>query len=279
MVGAAGMGPAPIDLSDRIADPEEREEAEEKVMERFEKLGTKLMHRSAGMDASTFGAALSDGGKRKLVTGLLGQAFVIAYATIRLNKDATERIADRLIAEGEMYGDDVTDMLDEARLRQARDRRSGRVHMARDLIPPPSPAGRPIAGRDGGTPNLIELPPEPPRSPAEPRDEAGARAVAVPQPLRLPARRARRRVHRRGAGRRGRGQLRTGDARQGRGAGTELVALAARGHERRRRRGARSPSTSAPSTSTRTASSSSTSRRRRARRSPSRCGRRPATSA
>ena len=83
MVGAAGMGPAPIDLSDRIADPEEREKAEEKVIERFEKLGVKILHRSAGMNASTFGAALSDGGKRKLVTGLLGQAFVIAYATIR----------------------------------------------------------------------------------------------------------------------------------------------------------------------------------------------------
>jgi hypothetical protein len=46
--------------------------------------------------------------------------------------------------------------------------------MARDLIPPLSPAGRPapdgITHLDtgGGTPNLIELPPEPPRSPAQP---------------------------------------------------------------------------------------------------------------
>ncbi len=38
--------------------------------------------------------------------------------------------------------------------------------MARDLIPPPSPAGRP--NTPDGTPNLIELPPEPARSPAEP---------------------------------------------------------------------------------------------------------------
>jgi len=37
--------------------------------------------------------------------------------------------------------------------------------MARDLIPPSSPAGRPAPD---GTPNLIELPPEPPRSAAEP---------------------------------------------------------------------------------------------------------------
>jgi hypothetical protein len=41
--------------------------------------------------------------------------------------------------------------------------------MARDLIPPPSPAGRPTS--PGGTPNLIELPPEPPRSGAEPAQE------------------------------------------------------------------------------------------------------------
>jgi hypothetical protein len=38
--------------------------------------------------------------------------------------------------------------------------------MARDLIPPPSPAGRPAT--PDGTPNLIELPPEPPRAGSEP---------------------------------------------------------------------------------------------------------------
>ncbi len=37
--------------------------------------------------------------------------------------------------------------------------------MARDLIPPASPAGRP---NPDGTPNLVELPPEPPRSASEP---------------------------------------------------------------------------------------------------------------
>jgi cell division protease FtsH len=115
-VGGAGMAPQPIDLSDRIEDKEKREEEEEKVMERFEKLGTKLLHRSAGMDGSSWGSVLMDGSKRKLVTGMLGQAFVIAYRTIEVNKEATERIADRLVAELEMYGDDVTDMLDEARL-------------------------------------------------------------------------------------------------------------------------------------------------------------------
>ena len=111
MVGRHAMGPAPIDLSDRIADKTEREEAEKKVMERFEQLGTQLMHRS-DMDIE----ATKDGDKRKLVAALLGQAFVVAWCTIRVNKDSTDYIANRLIAAGELYGDEVTDLLDECRL-------------------------------------------------------------------------------------------------------------------------------------------------------------------
>src|SRR4051794_12551050 len=50
--------------------------------------------------------------------------------------------------------------------------------MARDLIPPPSPAGRPSPDGEvrphslpDGVPHLIELPPEPPRSPAQPAQQ------------------------------------------------------------------------------------------------------------
>jgi cell division protease FtsH len=111
MVGRHGMGPAPIDLSDRIADKTEREEAEEKVLERFEKLGLQLMHRS-DMDL----AATKDPAKRKLIAQLLGQCFVVAWCTIRANQDQTDQIATRLIAAGELYGDEVTDLLEECRL-------------------------------------------------------------------------------------------------------------------------------------------------------------------
>jgi SpoVK/Ycf46/Vps4 family AAA+-type ATPase len=111
MVGRHGMGPAPIDLSDRIADKELREEEEERVMERFEKLGSQLMHRS---DLPI--EAVKDGAKRKLAAQLLGQAFVVAWCTVRINKESTDYIANRLIAAGELYGDDVTNLLDEARL-------------------------------------------------------------------------------------------------------------------------------------------------------------------
>jgi hypothetical protein len=110
------MAPAPIDLSDRIADKTEREEAEKEVVKRFEELGAKLMHRSGTLDGSMFGSTLSDRDKRRMITGLLGQSFLVAYATIKANQEGTERIAERLIAETEMYGDDVTEMLDECRL-------------------------------------------------------------------------------------------------------------------------------------------------------------------
>jgi cell division protease FtsH len=114
MVGHHAMAPAPIDLGDRIEDPEERAEAEERVLERFERLGYQIMHRSGGglMDSNPHAATLGDPDKRKLVAGLLGQAFVVSWCTIRHNRRATERIAERLIQSGELYGDEVTALLD-----------------------------------------------------------------------------------------------------------------------------------------------------------------------
>jgi hypothetical protein len=76
------------------------------------------MHRSGGgiLDADVFAAALSDRAKRQLIAGLLGQAFVVAWCTVRHNREATERIAERLIQAEELYGDDVTSLLEQARL-------------------------------------------------------------------------------------------------------------------------------------------------------------------
>jgi hypothetical protein len=37
---------------------------------------------------------------------------------VRENREATERIAQRLIDEGELYGDEVTDLLESAYLRR-----------------------------------------------------------------------------------------------------------------------------------------------------------------
>jgi len=120
MVGFHAMAPAPIDLSDRIDDPEEREEATKRVMHRFEELGQQIMHRSGGsvLEPDPLGAAVTDPAKRKLAAGLLGQAFVIAYNTIRVNRDGTARVADVLVAKRELYGDEVVALLDESNLRK-----------------------------------------------------------------------------------------------------------------------------------------------------------------
>jgi hypothetical protein len=118
MVGFRAMGPAPIDLSERIEDPELREREAERVMERFEQLGNRIMHRSGGgmMDGNPFAATLADRVKRPLVAQLLGQAFLVAYQTILQNKQSTDYVASRLIAAGELYGEEVTDLLDDAHL-------------------------------------------------------------------------------------------------------------------------------------------------------------------
>jgi hypothetical protein len=119
MVGFRAMGPAPVDVSDRIEDPEEREAAEERIRERFERIGFQIMNQSpGGLDTNPFRATLADGAKRPLVAGLIGQAFVVAYQTVLQNREGTERVADELIRVGELYGDDVTSLLDGVGLRK-----------------------------------------------------------------------------------------------------------------------------------------------------------------
>ena len=118
MVGHSGMGPTHVDLSDRIADEAIREAEEERIMNRFEKLGTQIMHRSGGSMLNDDGVSgvLADGGKRTLAAALIGQSFVIAYNTIRHNREGTDYVASRLVSAGELYGDDVVKVLEDARL-------------------------------------------------------------------------------------------------------------------------------------------------------------------
>jgi cell division protease FtsH len=120
MVGFAAMAPERVDLADRIADKERCKEEEDRIMERFERIGTTIMHRSGGgmMDQNPIQAVISDPAKRRLVAGLLGQAYVVAFNTIKANKQGTEHVADVLVAKREMYGDEVIELLDEAELRK-----------------------------------------------------------------------------------------------------------------------------------------------------------------
>ena len=119
MVGFRAMGPAPLDLGDRIEHEGDREETEKRLMERFERIGYQIMNRSpGGPDTNPFGATLADAEKRPLVAGLLGQSFVVAYNTVLQNREATSRVADELVQHGELYGDEVTSLLDGVGLRK-----------------------------------------------------------------------------------------------------------------------------------------------------------------
>ena len=41
---------------------------------------------------------------------------MVAWNTVRHNREGTDYIATRLMSAGELYGDDVTSLLDDARL-------------------------------------------------------------------------------------------------------------------------------------------------------------------
>jgi hypothetical protein len=118
MVGGAAMGPTPLDLSDRIEDRVRRDQEEKRIMERFERLGSQIIHRSAGgmLEDDGVSGVLADPGKRRQAAMLIGQAFVVAYNTIRHNREGTDYVASRLVAAGELYGDEVVQLLEDARL-------------------------------------------------------------------------------------------------------------------------------------------------------------------
>ena len=125
-----------------LRDPEERARGGAAPEERFAEIGNQIMHRSGGglLDADRCAGA-ADRGKRASSPALLGQAFVVAYCS-SANKAAIEKVADRLVEAGELYGDEVVELLDSAAGASPRSTCSTRPR-GRDLIPPPSPAGRP----------------------------------------------------------------------------------------------------------------------------------------
>ncbi len=119
MVGAAGMGPMPMDWEAvRLAD-ETAEEARERVMERFERIGLRLMNRtrgSADFHQDPIASVLNDPQKRALAAQVLGQAFVTAVNFVAANRDAVERVADAVIEKRELFGDELTELLERQQL-------------------------------------------------------------------------------------------------------------------------------------------------------------------
>ncbi|MFL5875617.1 MAG: hypothetical protein ACJ76T_06960, partial [Solirubrobacteraceae bacterium] len=117
MVGVAGMAPEPVELSDRISDRKRAEELEKETMERYVRIGRRIMNTGMGGGGMMGGedplsAILRNPDKNRAVAGMLGQAFVAAYVLVQRNQTAVEKIAETLMERGEMYGNEVVDLLD-----------------------------------------------------------------------------------------------------------------------------------------------------------------------
>jgi ATP-dependent Zn protease len=117
MVGASAMGPEPVDI--HPLDDESEDEARERVMARFEKIGLQIMNRTSGggpFDQNPIAGVLNDRDKRTMVAQILGQAYVRAHNVILHNKEGVERIADELVERKELYGDDLLALLERQQL-------------------------------------------------------------------------------------------------------------------------------------------------------------------
>jgi cell division protease FtsH len=106
MVGACGMAPEFVELR---CDDESEDEARERVMKRFQRIGTQIVNRtgSGQMEA----AVLHDASQRAMVEQMLGQAYLAAHHLIENNKDAVEHVADALVERRELHGDEVVHLL------------------------------------------------------------------------------------------------------------------------------------------------------------------------
>ena len=121
MVGTSGMGPQPVTLNGTKFDDETEEQTRERIMKRFEKIGLTLMNRTRG--SADFGgdpvaSVLQDPYKRATAAQILGQAYVTAENFIAANREAVERIADAVIDKGELYGDELVNLLERQNLKK-----------------------------------------------------------------------------------------------------------------------------------------------------------------
>jgi ATP-dependent Zn protease len=120
MVGVCGMGAEPISLESKVP-AAKLAEREADVMERFEKIGAQIMNRASSgsaMERDPIGAVLTDPGKRRAASQILGQAYLAAQCLIEANRDKVEAIAETLIARRELHGDEVVELLDQHDLRR-----------------------------------------------------------------------------------------------------------------------------------------------------------------
>ncbi|MEZ5100394.1 MAG: AAA family ATPase [Thermoleophilia bacterium] len=120
MVGSCAMAPERIELPDVYESREAEDEARDRIMKRFERIGAQIMRRSGSggpLDADPIAGVFSDREKRAMACQILGQAYLKAHHLIAANREAVDRIATVLAERKELHGDEVLDLLDGAKLR------------------------------------------------------------------------------------------------------------------------------------------------------------------
>jgi ATP-dependent Zn protease len=110
MVDFFGMAPSIPKPNGHKFDDESEDDTIRRIKLRYQDIGNRLLSSAGGQDQI-------QGIKRAYAAELMGEAFAIAYNTIKLNKDAIERIADALIEEKEIMGDALLKLLDDQQLK------------------------------------------------------------------------------------------------------------------------------------------------------------------
>jgi len=117
MVGASAMGPEPFAVTPREAETEE--EARQRILGRFEKIGVQIVNRTSGggpFAENPVASVLGDRDKRAIACQLVGQAYVAAHNLVLANREGVDHIADVLAARRELFGDELLALLDESKL-------------------------------------------------------------------------------------------------------------------------------------------------------------------
>ncbi|MGE5272435.1 MAG: hypothetical protein ACM3QU_01510, partial [Verrucomicrobiota bacterium] len=117
MVGASAMGPQPFVIEPHEGETDE--EARERILERFEKIGVQIVNRTSGggpFAENPVASVLGDRDKRAIACQLVGQAYVAAYNLVLANREGVEHIADVLAARREIFGDELLALLEESKL-------------------------------------------------------------------------------------------------------------------------------------------------------------------
>jgi cell division protease FtsH len=123
MVGACGMAPEPIELNGsgngRVTKTT-LDKRRDEINKRLEQIGTQIMNRTGDggpLGHDPLSGVLNDRDKRSSAAQLLGVAYVNAHGLILQNKAAVEQIADALVEKRELFGDELVEILESAKLK------------------------------------------------------------------------------------------------------------------------------------------------------------------